>query len=90
MDTLNEGKRALDQYAMEQIIDRVVLALSESVNKYVNTETTLQGRILGEIEENVEELSSEDPKSLDFLPDIEKVYQSTAFDCEIPTSELNF
>ena len=90
LDTLDEGKRALDQYAMEQIIDRVVLALSESVNKYVNTETTLQGRILGEIEENIEELSSEDPKSLDFLPDIEKVYQSTAFDCEIPTSELNF
>lgn len=90
LDALDEDKRALDQYAMEQIIDRVVLALSESVNKYVNTETTLQGRILGEIEENIEEFSSGDPKSLDFLPDIEEVYQSTTFDREISTSELNF
>ena len=75
---------------MEQVIDRVVLALSESVNKYVNTEMTLQGRILGEIEENIEDFSSGDPKKLDFLPDIEKVYQSTTFDCEISTDELNF
>lgn len=90
LDTLDEDKRALDQYAMEQIIDRVVLALSESVNKYVHTETTLQGRILGEIEENIEEFSSGEPKSLDFLPDIEEVYQSTTFDREISTNELNF
>lgn len=75
---------------MEQIIDRVVLALSESVNKYVHTETTLQGRILGEIEENIEEFSSGEPKGLDFLPDIEEVYQSTTFDREISTNELNF
>lgn len=88
LDEINNSKRALDNYGMEQIANGVILALSESVSRYANTERTLQDRILKAINETVEELKNDAQENLDFLPDIEKAYQAAKFDREIPTGEL--